>query len=301
MDTTQKINQVGTNIQEKAAVIWNVANSLFGAYKPHEYGLVILPMVVIKRFHDCLLPTHDKVVATFKSIQNLAVKEPFLLKASGYKFYNTSEYTFEKLKAEASAVHITVDQSELYDWLTIGGVMVFNEMNMAEANFFASFTNQLLDGTGFLNIPGRGEVDIDPNCVLFGTQNADYQGVEIQNEATMSRFGCLYFKQPRTVKPQLMTAVSSALKKCGYEDCMLDEIYFDQCEAFYKQCQKAVESGLVANSVLNIRGFVRALTAVAKSNGCAKLRRQVEIHVINTCPVDDRAQLNIAADSLITM
>ena len=100
MDTNQKINQVGVNIQEKAAVIWNVANSLFGAYKPHEYGLVILPMVVIKRFHDCLLATHDKVVATYKSVQNLAVKDPFLLRASGYKFYNTSEYTFEKLKAD---------------------------------------------------------------------------------------------------------------------------------------------------------------------------------------------------------
>ena len=100
MDTNQKISQVGVNIQEKASVIWNVANSLFGAYKPHEYGLVILPMVVIKRFHDCLLPNHDKVVATFKSVQNLAVKEPFLLKASGYKFFNTSEYTFDKLKAD---------------------------------------------------------------------------------------------------------------------------------------------------------------------------------------------------------
>lgn len=109
MDTTQKINQVGTNIQEKAAVIWNVANSLFGAYKPHEYGLVILPMVVIKRFHDCLLPTHDKVVATFKSIQNLAVKEPFLLKASGYKFYNTSEYTFEKLKADPENIKVNFE------------------------------------------------------------------------------------------------------------------------------------------------------------------------------------------------
>lgn len=100
MDTNQKIRQVGVNIQEKASVIWNVANSLFGAYKPHEYGLVILPMVVIKRFHDCLLPTHDKVIESFKSVQNLAVKEPFLLKASGYKFFNTSEYTFEKLKAD---------------------------------------------------------------------------------------------------------------------------------------------------------------------------------------------------------
>ena len=50
MDTNEKIKIVGTNIQEKANLIWNVANSLFGAYKPHEYGLVILPMVVIKRF-----------------------------------------------------------------------------------------------------------------------------------------------------------------------------------------------------------------------------------------------------------
>ena len=41
MDANQKISQVGVNIQEKATVIWNVANSLFGAYKPHEYGLVI--------------------------------------------------------------------------------------------------------------------------------------------------------------------------------------------------------------------------------------------------------------------
>lgn len=52
MDINQRIQQVGINIQEKAALIWNVANSLFGAYKPHEYGLVILPMVVVKRFHD---------------------------------------------------------------------------------------------------------------------------------------------------------------------------------------------------------------------------------------------------------
>lgn len=109
MDTTQKINQVGVNIQEKASVIWNVANSLFGAYKPHEYGLVILPMVVIKRFHDCLLPTHDKVVAMYKGIQNLAVKEPFLLKASGYKFFNTSEYTFEKLKADPENIKVNFE------------------------------------------------------------------------------------------------------------------------------------------------------------------------------------------------
>lgn len=101
MDSNDKIKAVGINIQEKANLIWNVANSLFGAYKPHEYGLVILPMAVIKRFHDCLLPTHDKVLETYEKIKHLAVKDGFLRAAAGgYHFYNTSPFTFERLKAD---------------------------------------------------------------------------------------------------------------------------------------------------------------------------------------------------------
>ena len=49
-----EITNVGVNIAEKSAVIWNVANHLFGYFKPHEYGLVILPMTVVKRFRDYL-------------------------------------------------------------------------------------------------------------------------------------------------------------------------------------------------------------------------------------------------------
>lgn len=101
MDSNDKIKAVGINIQEKANLIWNVANSLFGAYKPHEYGLVILPMAVIKRFHDCLLPTHDKVLETYEKIKHLAVKDGFLRAAAGgYHFYNTSPFTFERLKTD---------------------------------------------------------------------------------------------------------------------------------------------------------------------------------------------------------
>ena len=100
MDTNDKIKEVGINIQEKATLIWNVANSLFGAYKPHEYGLVILPMVVIKRFHDCLLPTREKVLDTYEKVKKLAVKDGFLYTASGYHFYNISQYTFERLKTD---------------------------------------------------------------------------------------------------------------------------------------------------------------------------------------------------------
>lgn len=95
-----KINVVGTNIREKATVIWNVANHLFGYFKPHEYGLVILPMTVVKRFHDCLLPTWQAVQDTYERVKHLAVIDGFLTQASGYQFYNTSKFNFDKLLAD---------------------------------------------------------------------------------------------------------------------------------------------------------------------------------------------------------
>ena len=98
--SNDKINVVGTNIREKATVIWNVANHLFGYFKPHEYGLVILPMTVVKRFHDCLLPTWQAVQDTYEKVKHLAVIDGFLTQASGYQFYNTSKFTFDKLLAD---------------------------------------------------------------------------------------------------------------------------------------------------------------------------------------------------------
>ena len=98
--TNDRIAEVGVNIQEKATVIWNIANALFGYFKPHEYGLVILPMTVVKRFHDCLLPTHSAVQEQYQKVKKLAVIDGFLARASGYQFYNTSKFTFDLLLAD---------------------------------------------------------------------------------------------------------------------------------------------------------------------------------------------------------
>ena len=98
--TDAKINEVGKNIQEKATMIWKVADVLWGPFKAHEYGLVILPMTVVKRFHDCLLPTHDAVLSQYEKIKNFAVKDGFLTKASGYQFYNISKFTFSSLLSD---------------------------------------------------------------------------------------------------------------------------------------------------------------------------------------------------------
>lgn len=99
-ESNEKIQEVGKNISDKAALVWSVADNLVGYFKPHEYGQVILPMAVIKRFHDCLLPTHDKVLETYEKVKNLAVNNSFLTRASGYQFYNTSKFTFNTLLAD---------------------------------------------------------------------------------------------------------------------------------------------------------------------------------------------------------
>ena len=108
-----KITAVGANIAEKAAIIWNVADMLRGPFKPHEYGLVILPMTVVKRFHDCLLPTHQAVLDTYEKVKKLQVIDGFLQKASGYQFYNTSRFTFETLLADPDNI-----ESNFRDYLS---------------------------------------------------------------------------------------------------------------------------------------------------------------------------------------
>ncbi len=94
------------NIQEKANLIWAIADKLVGTYKPHEYGNVILPMCVIKRFSDTLVATKDKVIEMSKTLDSrgIMVKDGFLRSASGYDFYNVSPFTFDGLLSDAENI-----------------------------------------------------------------------------------------------------------------------------------------------------------------------------------------------------
>lgn len=102
MTTLQLQQQTTTNIQEKANLIWAIADKLVGVYKPHEYGNVILPLCVIKRFEDTLTPTKEAVVKKNKELEatHSETKKDPLEAVAGHKFYNTSEYNFTKLLAD---------------------------------------------------------------------------------------------------------------------------------------------------------------------------------------------------------
>ena len=89
---------LSANVNEKANLIWAIADKLTGVYKPHEYGKVILPLTVIRRFDCILADTKEAVLAKHNSMApDLPMREVFLKKAAGYEFYNTSKYTFETL------------------------------------------------------------------------------------------------------------------------------------------------------------------------------------------------------------
>lgn len=106
MSIDAKQQQTTVNVQEKANLIWAIADKLVGVYKPHEYGNVILPMCVIKRFEDTLAPTREKVLETNKELdeKKIEMKRGFLERAAGQKFYNLSRFTFETLLADADNI-----------------------------------------------------------------------------------------------------------------------------------------------------------------------------------------------------
>lgn len=93
------------NFNEKINMIWQIAETLRGVYKPEKYGDVILPLCVIRRF-DCILEEKkDEVMEIYEEYRELpeeAIEEIMLAEiearlGSEQKFYNTSPYTMEKL------------------------------------------------------------------------------------------------------------------------------------------------------------------------------------------------------------
>lgn len=108
MTKTEELQKRTTvNIQEKANLIWAIADKLVGTYKPHEYGNVVLPMCVIKRFSDTLAPNKQAVLDAYELYavkRKLAVYDGFLRDAAGFDFYNTSRFTFEGLLADADNI-----------------------------------------------------------------------------------------------------------------------------------------------------------------------------------------------------
>ena len=87
--------------QDKVAFVWKVADKLRGTFKQHEYGSVMLPLLVLRRMDAVLAPTKDavlKLAVTFPVIGE--GQDALLKKAAGQSFYNTSPWSFSTLLSD---------------------------------------------------------------------------------------------------------------------------------------------------------------------------------------------------------
>ena len=87
---------------EIVSFIWAIADLIRDSFRRGEYQNVILPLTVLRRLDCVLAPTKKRVLETNAKLRGkLENLDPQLRKASGFAFYNTSRYDFEKLLADA--------------------------------------------------------------------------------------------------------------------------------------------------------------------------------------------------------
>lgn len=87
-----------SNHQQKVNFIWNIANLLRDDFKRSKYPDVILPLTVLRRLDCALEKTKEAVLKKYEQYKGkLDDMDGLLKQASGYDFYNTSQYDFKKL------------------------------------------------------------------------------------------------------------------------------------------------------------------------------------------------------------
>ena len=87
--------------EDKVGFVWKVADKLRGTFKQHEYGAVMLPLLVLRRMDAVLTPTKDAVRAKASTFTDLNEGiDAILKKTAGHRFYNTSPFTFSTMLSD---------------------------------------------------------------------------------------------------------------------------------------------------------------------------------------------------------
>ena len=98
-----------SNHNEISSFIWRVCDDeLRGLFKPHEYGDIILPFVVLRRL-DCLIEPHkNEVVKQYNELIQSGIDDPtpIIKKKTGLNFFNYSPYDLTRLKSDPNGLKI---------------------------------------------------------------------------------------------------------------------------------------------------------------------------------------------------
>ena len=182
---------------------------------------------------------------------------------------------FEVDKAKSACIRLVHSKSDIIRWAEEGGVMLYDEVNMANANILQQVMNSVADSEKVLIVPGVGKIQLNKHCVLLAGMNPGYAGTMELNHATKSRCGFLNFEYSSSIKSQL---------KANFGEKELSDSCYDACERFYKNLRKLIKHHQIESTYcLNVRGFVNALKNVATFKEATSLKAELITYVVNGC------------------
>jgi type I restriction enzyme M protein len=144
------------DVSKEVGLVWSIANSLRGAYTSDKYKDVIIPMVIIRRFECALAPTKQKVVEKFKANPNLPAA--ILEKTAGYPFYNTSEYTLQRLLNDSDS--IATNFQSYIEGFSANVQMILNNLEFTKQIEKMDKNNRL-----YGVVKKFSEIDFDPKSI----------------------------------------------------------------------------------------------------------------------------------------
>ena len=199
---------------------------------------------------------------------------------------------FDLFKAQSACIRLVHSTSDIIRWAKEGGIMLYDECNMANANILQTVMNSVADSEKVLIVPGVGNIKLSENCVLLAGMNPGYAGTNDLNVATKSRCGFINFEFPKEITPQL---------RANFKDGEVPEQYYKACEGLYAAFSAAVASRNISADCLNIRGFVNALKVCAKFPDATKLSEQLNIFVVAGCDEEERGVIETILANKVRM
>ncbi len=128
---------------QMVSLIWNIADDVLrDVFLRGQYRDVILPMIVLRRLDALLEPTKNEVEAYIKEETAANVDPDVLRDITGLPYYNTSKWTLNRLKAQA-----TNNEALLLD--------NFNDYLLGYSND----VRDILQKFGFIALEGQGSAE----------------------------------------------------------------------------------------------------------------------------------------------
>lgn len=176
----------------------------------------------------------------------------WLMKKPIYRFSLNSQISNvdllggKTIAGDVNNKELTFERSTVIEAFEEGGVLVLDEMNMAQPHILP-ILNSLLDDAHSIAVPGYKVVKGDPGFIALGTQNPGYIGTHAVNQAISNRFRKIKFKEPSDIVSILETVVRD-----------VPSSFLQMSKILYKHIRNAVQEDALPMDALDVRGFISA-------------------------------------------